>query len=79
MAAGLLVVEPEFSPESALLIGDRIRAANRLHDRLLATSPALEGTANLGNRGPLVLLAGLQTPTALRQAGIEHVTAWLRE
>jgi transposase len=61
------------------LVGDRTRAANRLHDRLLAISPAMERVLELGNRGPLVLLTGFQTPTAVRDAGIERITAWLRE
>ncbi len=61
------------------LVGDRTRAANRLHDRLLAVSPALESALTLGNRGPLVLLTKYQTPSAVREAGIEQITAWLRE
>jgi transposase len=61
------------------LVSDRTRAVNRLHDRLLAISPALERVLDLGNRGPLVLLTGFQTPAALRQAGVVGVTAWLKE
>jgi transposase len=61
------------------LVSDRTRAANRLHDRLLAISPALERALDLRNRGPLVLLTGFQTPAALREAGVEQVTAWLRD
>lgn len=60
------------------LVSDRTRAANRLHDRLLAISPALERALDLRNRGPLVLLTGFQTPAALRDAGVTQVTAWLR-
>ncbi|MEU6646760.1 IS110 family transposase [Saccharomonospora sp. NPDC046836] len=61
------------------LVSDRTRAANRLHDRLLAISPALERALDLRNQGPLVLLTGFQTPAALREAGVEQVTAWLRD
>ena len=61
------------------LVGDRTRAVNRLHERLLAISPALERVLDLGNRGPLVLLTGFQTPAALREAGVDAVTAWLRD
>jgi transposase len=61
------------------LASDRTRAVNRLHDRLLAISPALERVLDLGNRGPLVLLSGFQTPAALRAAGVDEVTVWLRE
>ena len=61
------------------LVCDRTRATNRLHDRLLAISPALEHALDLGNRGPLVLLTGFQTPQALRDAGIDELTRWLRD
>lgn len=61
------------------LVSDRTRATNRLHDRLLAISPALERALDLGNQGPLVLLTRFQTPVALREAGVERVTLWLRE
>jgi transposase len=61
------------------LVSDRTRAANRLHDRLLAISPALERALDLRNQGPLVLLTGFQTPTALREAGVEQVSRWLRD
>jgi hypothetical protein len=45
-------------------------ARYRLHDQLLAISPALEGALDLTNRGPLVLLTGFQFPAALREAGV---------
>lgn len=60
------------------LVTDRTRAVNRLHDQLLAISPALERALDLTNRGPLVLLTGFQTPAALREAGVASVAAWLR-
>jgi hypothetical protein len=60
------------------LVTDRTRAVNRLHDQLLAISPALERALDLTNRGPLVLLTGFQTPAALRETGVASVAAWLR-
>jgi transposase len=60
------------------LVCDRTRAVNRLHDQLLAISPALERALDLTNRGPLVLLTGFQTPAALRDAGVASVQTWLR-
>jgi transposase len=60
------------------LVSDRTRAVNRLHDQLLAISPALERALDLTNRGPLVLLTGFQSPAALREAGVTGLEAWLR-
>ncbi|WP_290048182.1 IS110 family transposase [Nocardia nova] len=60
------------------LAADRIRLVNRLHQQLLAISPALEHALNLTNKGPSVLLTGYQTPEALRQAGVSAVETWLR-
>ena len=42
-------------------------------------SALLWSALELGNRGPLVLLTGFQTPAALREAGVTQVTAWLRD
>ncbi|MFI2478854.1 transposase [Nocardia xishanensis] len=39
--------------------GDRVRLISRLHQQLLAISPALEHALDLTNRGPLVLLSDL--------------------
>jgi transposase len=78
--------DPELIVELQMLVAqrrdlaaDRTRAVNRLHDRLLAICPALERVLDLGNRGPLVLLTGYQTPAALCEAGGEGVTAWLQD
>ncbi|XVQ16146.1 IS110 family transposase [Spirillospora sp. CA-255316] len=60
------------------LAADRTRAVNRLHDQLLTICPALERALELTNRGPLVLLTGCQTPTALREIGVDGLTVWLR-
>jgi transposase len=60
------------------LASGRTRSVNRLHDQLLAISPALERALDLTSKGPLVLLTGFQSPVALRQAGTMEVEAWLR-
>jgi transposase len=59
------------------LAGDRVRLVNRLHDQLLAISPALERALDLTNRGPLVLLTRVQTPTASRRLGAAVLEEWL--
>jgi transposase len=61
------------------LAADRTRAINRLHDQMLAISPALERTLDLTTQGPLILLTGFQTPAALREIGVDALTAWLRD
>jgi transposase len=60
------------------LAGDRVRLVNRLHDQLLGISPALERVLDLTNRGPLILLTHVQTPTAIRQLGAAGLEEWLR-
>lgn len=61
------------------LAADRTRAVNRLRDQLLGVFPALERTLDVTCQGPLVLLAGGFTAAALRELGIDGLTAWLRE
>jgi transposase len=60
------------------LVTDRTRTTNRLKALLNSMFPALERALDLGNVGPLVLLAGYQTPAAIRRAGSRRLTAWLR-
>lgn len=60
------------------LAADRTRAVNRLHDQMPAICPALERALELTDQGPLVLLTGFQTPTALRRIGVEDLTGRLR-
>lgn len=60
------------------LAGDRVRLISRLHQQLLAVSPALERALDLTNRGPLVLLTRYQSPQAIRRAGVDEVQRWLR-
>jgi transposase len=61
------------------LVADRTRTTNRLKALLNSMFPALERALDLGNVGPLVLLAGHQTPAAIRRAGSRRLTAWLRK
>jgi transposase len=59
------------------LVEDRTRAVNRLRSTLLSMFPALERALDLTNAGPLKLLAGYQTPAAIRRAGITRLAKWL--
>jgi transposase len=60
------------------LVTDRTRAINRLRATLLEISPALERALDFTRTGPLILISGYPTPAAIRQAGEEQLTAWLR-
>jgi transposase len=60
------------------LVRDRTRAINRLRSALTGMFPALERALVLTSDGPLVLLAGYQTPAALRRLGVARLTRWLR-
>lgn len=61
------------------LSADWVRGVNRIRDLLLSIFPALEAAFDYTNRSPLVLLTGYQTPAAIRAAGAEEITAYLRE
>lgn len=60
------------------LVTDRTRAINRLRAGLLEISPALERALDFTCTGPLILIRGYPTPAAIRQAGEQQLTAWLR-
>ncbi|MEV1084064.1 IS110 family transposase [Streptomyces sp. NPDC050211] len=60
------------------LVRDRTRSINRLRSALTGMFPALERALVLTSAGPLVLLAGYQTPAALRRLGAARLTRWLR-
>ncbi|MEV4253200.1 IS110 family transposase [Spirillospora sp. NPDC049652] len=60
------------------LVADRTRGINRLRAQLLAVFPALERALDLTNKGPLVLLAHVQTPAALRELGVDRVRELLQ-
>ncbi|WP_280483879.1 IS110 family transposase [Nocardia farcinica] len=61
------------------LVVDRTRTINRLRAQLLEYSPAMEAAFDYGHaKGPLILLTGYQTPTAIRAVGIVGLEQWLR-
>lgn len=62
----------------AELAADRTRKISRLRGQLTSMFPALERALDLRNHGPLLLLTGYQTPTALRRVGRTRLTSWLR-
>jgi transposase len=62
------------------LVADRTRVISRLRGLLTSIFPALDrALADLTTTGPLVLLAGYQTPAAIRAAGPAALEAWLRD
>jgi transposase len=60
------------------LVHDRTRTISRLRELLTSIFPGLERALEVTNTGPLVLLTGYQTPTALRRAGQARLENWLR-
>ncbi|MFM9707757.1 IS110 family RNA-guided transposase [Streptomyces galilaeus] len=60
------------------LVADRTRTVNRLRAQLTSIFPGLERGLDLTNTGPLTLLAGYQTPAALRRLGTKRLETWLR-
>ncbi|MFE5773303.1 IS110 family transposase [Streptomyces sp. NPDC056485] len=60
------------------VVCDRTRQINRLRAQLVEICPALERVLELTNKGPVVLLSGYQTPTAIRRAGAKRIETWLR-
>ncbi|MDO0917799.1 IS110 family transposase [Streptomyces sp. DT2A-34] len=60
------------------VVFDRTRQINRLRAQLLEIFPALERSLDLVNKGPVMLLTGYQTPTAIRRAGAKRIETWLK-
>jgi len=60
------------------LVADRTRTVNRLRAQLTSIFPSLERALDLANTGPLTLLTGYQTPTAIRRIGAKRLETWLR-
>lgn len=60
------------------LVADRTRQISRLRAQLLEIFPALERALDLTNKGPVRLLAGYQTPAAIRRAGPARIESWLK-
>ncbi|MEV0297638.1 IS110 family transposase [Nocardia sp. NPDC050710] len=61
------------------LMGDWVRGVNQLRAMLASIFPALEGAFDYSTRSPLILVAGLCTPTEIGDAGIDGVTTYLTE
>jgi transposase len=62
------------------LVADRTRVISRLRGLLTSIFPALDrALEDLTAAGPLTLLAGYQTPAAIRAAGPAGIETWLRE
>lgn len=61
------------------LMGDWVRGVNQLRAMLASIFPALEAAFDYSNRPPLILVSGLCTPSEIRAAGVEGVTAHLKE
>lgn len=59
------------------LMGDWVRGVNRLRDLLASIFPALEASFDYSTRSALVLLTGFQTPSGIRDAGADGLTAHL--
>ena len=59
------------------LAADRIRSINRLRGLLVGVFPALERVLDFTNQGPLILISGFQTPTAIRRLGHARLARWL--
>lgn len=60
------------------LAADRTRTINRLRSTLTSMFPALERALEMTNVSPLILLTGYQSPAAIRRAGVNRLTTWLR-
>ncbi|MEQ7005718.1 IS110 family transposase [Actinopolymorpha sp. B17G11] len=58
---------------------DRVRAINRLRATMLEYFPALEAAFDYSKKAPLILVAGHQTPDAIRRIGAARLAAWLKK
>jgi transposase len=75
----------ELVVELALLTGHRadlsadwVRGVNRLRDLLVRVFPGLERAFDFTTRSALVLVSGFCTPEAIRQAGADELSRYLR-
>ena len=60
------------------LMGEWVRGINRLRELLTAVFPAFERAFDYSTRSALVLVAGYQTPQAVRAAGPDGLAGYLR-
>ncbi|MGI5200279.1 IS110 family transposase [Spirillospora sp. CA-108201] len=61
------------------LMADWVRGVNRLRELLTSIFPALERSFDFSTRSALILISGFCTPSELRAAGTEGLTAYLAE
>ena len=61
------------------LAADRTRSINRLRGLLVGIFPALERVLDFTNQGPLILIGGIQTPTAIHWLGQGRLARWLEK
>lgn len=61
------------------LMADWVRGVNRLRELLTAIFPALERAFDYSTRSALILVAGYQTPHAIRDAGRDGLAGYLTE
>src|SRR3979411_2051393 len=61
------------------VMADWVRGVNRLRSLLGSIFPGLEAAFDYSNRTPLILVAHLCTPAEIRAAGIDGMTAFLRD
>jgi transposase len=61
------------------LVFDRVRAINRLRATMLEYFPALEAAFDYSKKAPLILVAGYQTPDAIRRMGAARLACWLKK
>ena len=61
------------------LAADRTRSINRLRGLLVGIFPALERVLDFTSQGPLILIEGFQTPTAIRRLGQTRLARWLEK
>ncbi|WP_084533856.1 IS110 family transposase [Nocardia fusca] len=75
----LVVGLTQLTSYRADLMSDWVAGINRLRALLGSIFPALEAAFDYSNRTPLILVAGMCTPSEIRSAGIDGVTTYLSE
>ncbi|WP_245659827.1 IS110 family transposase [Nocardia gamkensis] len=88
MRRGLRAIRPvdevtaelrSLTAERASLCEDRVRDFSRMRNLLLECFPALEAALDFArSKGACILLTKFQTPQAIREAGVDELTAWLK-
>jgi transposase len=76
---GLVAELTQLSSYRTDLMGDWVRGVNQLRAMLASIFPALEAAFDYSTRSPLILVAGMCTPTEIRAAGTSGVSTYLTE